>query len=132
MGLFRLQAPQPIITMDFFPTFLAAAGIEPPKGRKLDGVNLVPFLTGKKAPFERTLFWRYKRLTNVRKAVRDGDMKYVWENGKEELHNLAGDEGEKRNLLPEHEAEARKLRAKLAAWEKEVEAPRLKNFPRKA
>jgi arylsulfatase A-like enzyme len=119
---------QPIITMDFFPTILSAAGIAPPPDRELDGVDLVSFLSGKQAPFSRTLFWRYKRGTNIRKAVRDGDMKLVSDNGKEELHNLAEDEGERRDLLPQAEAVAGKLREKLEAWEKEVAAPRLRDF----
>ena len=119
---------QPIITMDFFPTILGAAGIAPPPARKLDGLNLGPFLRGNQPLFSRTLFWRYKRGENVRKAVRDGDMKLVSDNGKEELHNLADDEGERKNLLPQAEAMASKLRAKLVAWEKEVAAPRLRDF----
>src|SRR5262249_44089681 len=97
---------QPVIGMDLFPTFLSAAGAKPPRGRKLDGVDLVPFLSGKQPPFSRTLFWRFKRGANVRKAVRDGDLKLVWDGGKEELHNLAQDEAEKNNLLPGAEAEA--------------------------
>src|SRR5207247_2354872 len=87
---------QPIITMDFFPTILNAVDAKAPQGRKLDGVDLVPFLRGKQPPFARTLFWRFKRGKVVRKAVRDGDMKMVWDNGKEELHNLSKDESEKR------------------------------------
>ena len=119
---------QPIITMDFFPTILNAVNAKAPQGRKLDGVDLVPFLRGKQPPFARTLFWRFKRGKVVRKAVRDGDMKLVWDNGKEELHNLSKDESEQKNLLPEAEPVARKLRAKLEAWEKEVAAPRLRDF----
>jgi arylsulfatase A-like enzyme len=33
--------------MDFFPTFLAGAGTQPPSGLKLDGFNLRPVLEGK-------------------------------------------------------------------------------------
>jgi arylsulfatase A-like enzyme len=119
---------QPAITMDLLPTFLAAAGAKAPAGRKLDGVNLVPFLRGEQGPFSRTLFWRYKRMKNVRKAVREGNLKYVSDNGEEALHDLASDEREQRNLLPGRSADAEKLKAKLAAWERDVMAPRLRPF----
>ena len=55
-------------------------------------------------------------------------MKYVWDSGAEELHDLATDEQEKVDLLVKMPAEAAKLRAKLAQWEKDVSAPRLKDF----
>ena len=35
------------ITMDLLPTILAATGVAPPAGRKFDGVDLLPVLTGK-------------------------------------------------------------------------------------
>ena len=63
------------------------------------------------------------------KAVRDGDMKLVSDNGKEELHNLADDESERKNLLPQAEPIGTRLRAKLEAWERDVAAPRLRDFP---
>ena len=39
---------QPVSTMDLYPTFCAAAGAPVPAGTRLDGVNLLPFLTGEK------------------------------------------------------------------------------------
>ena len=118
----------PAITMDLAPTILAAAGVAPP--RPFDGIDLLPALTGRSRPAPRTLFWRYKRAKDVRKAVRDGDWKLVADNGKEELHDLARDAGEQHDLLAARPEDAARLRAKLAAWEREVAAPRLKDFPR--
>lgn len=123
--------PQVGIGMDLLPTLLAAAGITPPAAPNFDGVNLLPVMKGETAPFSRTLFWRYKRLQNRRKAVRKGDWKYVWENGEEELFDLAKDEREQNNLLARNPELVAKIRAELAAWEKEVAAPRLKDFPGK-
>ena len=116
------------ITMDLLPTILTAAGIAPP-AVKFDGVNLLPVMKGDAGQFPRTLFWRYKRLQNRRKAVRHGDMKYVWNNGKEELFDLAKDEREQTNLLAAAPDTAATLRARLAGWEKDVAAPRLREFP---
>ena len=120
---------QVALTMDMLPTFLAAAGVAPPAGRKLDGVNLLPVLGGEREPFPRTVFWRYKRYDNRRKAVRHGYMKYVLDNGSEELHNLAGDEREQENLIDEMPDVAADLKMKLEDWEEEVRAPRLAAFP---
>ncbi|HTM51397.1 MAG TPA: sulfatase-like hydrolase/transferase [Bryobacteraceae bacterium] len=118
---------QVAVSMDLLPTMLAATGIAAPSGRPLDGVNLLPVLEGLKPNYPRTLFWRAKRGTRVRKAVRVGDLKLVIDEG-EELHDLAKDELEQRNLLPTAEMIAKGLRAKLAAWEQEVMAPRLRPF----
>jgi len=116
------------LTMDLLPTCLAAIGARPPRDRKLDGVDMLPVMTGKAAPFARTVFWRFKRAKSVRKAVRDGDLKYVVDDGREELHNFAGDELERKNLLPDAAGEAKRLKAKLADWERDVMAPRLRPF----
>jgi arylsulfatase A-like enzyme len=116
------------ITMDLLPTILAATGVAAPPGRKFDGVNLLPILTRKSPPFARTLFWRAKRAGRVRKAAREGDLKLVLDEGKEELHDLAADEREERNLLPGAADTAARLRAMLAGWEREVMAPRLRPF----
>ncbi len=119
---------QTSITMDLLPTILAAAGIAPPRGRTFDGIDLMPFLTGRRNPQPRTLFWRFKRGNVVRKAVRDGDLKLVLDPREEALHDLAADPGEQKNLLPAAAGRAAPLRAKLAAWERDVMAPRLRPF----
>lgn len=116
------------LTMDLAPTLLAAAGASPPRGRKLDGLDLLPVWTGQREPFPRTLFWRFKRGDRARKAVRHGDMKLVIDDGTEELHDLAADELEQNNLLPNAARTAAELKARLAAWEKDVMAPRLRPF----
>ena len=85
-------------------------------------------MKGEKPAFPRTVFFRYKRLEARRKAVRSGDWKYVWDTGKDELHNLAEDPGEARDLLRERPEIAADLKKKLAAWELDVRAPRLKDF----
>jgi len=116
------------LTMDVLPTLLAATGAKAPPSRKLDGVDLLPVLKGQRAPFPRTVFWRGKRAARVRKAVRDGDLKYVIDDGKEELHDLSKDEREEKDLLADAPGEVRRLKAKLADWERDVIASRLRPF----
>jgi arylsulfatase A-like enzyme len=116
------------ITMDLLPSLLAAASVAPPSGRKFDGVNLLPGMQGNREPFSRTLFWRYKRGEARRKAVRDGDWKLVQDGQERALHNLAKDPAEERNVISQETKRVETLQAKLEMWEKEVQAPRLREF----
>jgi hypothetical protein len=95
-------------------------------GARFDGIDLMPWIGGGKAPVDRTVFWRYKRAEVRRKAVRSGASKLIVENGTEELFDLSNDAFEKKNLLPDREERAKPLRRLLAAWEKDVIAPRLR------
>jgi arylsulfatase A-like enzyme len=67
---------RPVISLDIHPTALAAAGVTAQLEKKLDGVNLLPFLEGSArgagggVPHE-FLFWRY----GAQMAVRKGDWK---------------------------------------------------------
>lgn len=126
------ESTQVALNMDLTATFLAAAKIAPPRTAPLDGVNLLPGLQGDARQFSRTVFWRYKRAAERRTAVRDGDYKLMIDSGEKTLVNLAQDESEKENLaaaMPEKVAE---LEAKIIAWEKDVAAPRLRDFPASA
>jgi N-acetylgalactosamine-6-sulfatase len=113
---------------DLTATILQASRATLPDDSQLDGIDLLPTMRGGGKPFPRTVFWRSKRGTRFRKAVRDGDLKYVWDDGHEELHNLAGDPREEEDLLAQMPEAAEQLQAKLAEWERDVMAPRLRPF----
>ena len=49
----------PVITADFYPTILAAAGVRPVESLALDGVNLLPLVTEGGTPNRPALFWHY-------------------------------------------------------------------------
>lgn len=49
----------PIINIDFFPTFLAAAGAPVPTGKTLDGENLVPVFKGTGSLQRSAIFWHF-------------------------------------------------------------------------
>jgi len=56
-------------TLDVMPTCLDLAGLEPPKDRILDGVSLMPMLTGKgKSGRDTMFFYRGQQLYAVRKG----------------------------------------------------------------
>ncbi|HSF29039.1 MAG TPA: hypothetical protein VLK82_01010 [Candidatus Tectomicrobia bacterium] len=64
-------SPQVIITMDWLPTLLAAAGTGLDPAYPSDGEDILPVLLGARTPYPRTLYWRYK--AQSQRAVRDGD-----------------------------------------------------------
>ncbi len=93
--------PQPsfqkaVSTLDVFPTALSAAKGHLPRSRDLDGVDLLPFLTGRaKGPPHDILFWRQGKSF----AVRRGHWKLVGDaDSSPEIFNLADDISETRNL----------------------------------
>ena len=119
----------PVIQLDVAPTVFAATGVEPKADWKLEGVNLLPHLTGKvkDAPHD-ALYWRF----GEQMAVRKGDWKLVKydraaENGKgtsaAKLYNLADDIGEKTDLSAKHADKVKELQAAWDAWDKANVAP---------
>lgn len=109
----------PVTSLDIFPTVTAAAGLSAPAGKQLDGVNLLPSLTG--TPDEklrnRQLFWR----AGANWAIREGDWKLVKpERGEEvQLFNLAADIAETRDLSKEHPEVVERLAAAWKAWDRD-------------
>jgi len=55
----------PVINVDFFPTFLAAAGVSVPPGKVLDGESLVPLLSGDNALRREAIFWHFPGYLNA-------------------------------------------------------------------
>jgi arylsulfatase A-like enzyme len=122
----RLKAGQtydrPVISLDVFPTAAAAAGGAAPRDRVIDGVNLMPYLTGERldAP-HKTLFWRF----GEQRAVRKDDWKLVrMGDAPPQLYDLAKDVGESNDLASRDPGVAQDLGAALADWESQLEAPR--------
>ena len=88
---------RPVSSLDILPTALAAASTPGLGGQALDGVDLVPYLSGQKSgdPHE-MLFWRMTE-REIR-AVRDGSHKLVKQGEKPNLFNLATDVRESKDL----------------------------------
>jgi arylsulfatase A-like enzyme len=101
---------QVCITMDVTATWFAAAGVPPVPGYPLDGVDLLPVLTGGAKEFERTLFWRMRH--RYQRAVRRGGWKYLKIAEREFLFDIEYDPRERGDLSkkqPELLAELRAL-----------------------
>jgi arylsulfatase A-like enzyme len=88
---------QPVGHIDIFATAAAAAGAKVPADRKIDGVDLIPFVTGKaQGRPHQTLFWR----SGDYKVVLDGDWKLQSSEAQKKvwLYNLAADPTEQHEL----------------------------------
>lgn len=113
---------QVAITMDWTATILAAAQAKPDPAFSLDGINLLPVLTGAKREIERTLYWRTFQ-HRKQKAVREGNWKYLQDESGEHLFDLANDEAEKNDLKEREPAVLARLKEMHARWEKTVLPP---------
>lgn len=109
--------------VDLFHTIAAAAGAAVPSDRKLDGVDLMPFITGEDTGIPHdTLFWREGHHQSVQhkgwKLIRAAQPDKRW------LFNLADDPTEQVNLADAHPGKADELEALLAAHNAEQADPR--------
>jgi arylsulfatase A-like enzyme len=109
--------------MDLHATFLAAAGVTTAPPKPLDGINLLPLLTGESKPLERTFYWRIDRSNRKQRAIRQGPWKYINDgNSMDLLFNLDSDISERTDLGYQHPEILSDLKAKLKAWESEIDA----------
>ena len=132
----------PVMGIDFYPTFLEAAGLQTPAGKTLDGVSLMPLLTQTGAIKERPLFWHFPVYlqsyagagddshdplfrTRPGSAMRLGKWKLheYFEDGRLELYDLDADIGERRNLAEEMPEKAEELHTMLKEWRAELDCP---------
>jgi len=118
---------QPVLQLDATATALAVAGVAAKPEWQLDGVNLLPFLSGEKtgAPHD-ALYWRF----GAQMAIRRGDYKLVrydknadTQTGQRnqgvtaaKLYDLASDIGEANDLAAARPEKVKELQAKWDAW----------------
>jgi arylsulfatase A-like enzyme len=112
---------RPVSSMDILPTALAIARGTPPADRPMDGVDLLPYLSGKKkgAPHE-FLAWRLGQ----NHALRKGDWKILqYGDNPAKLFNLKKDIGETKDLALASPKKLNELSRLYATWESEMIAP---------
>ncbi|GAA4879041.1 hypothetical protein GCM10023333_11020 [Ferrimonas pelagia] len=122
---------EPVNGIDLTATMLHA-GTEPKAEWQLEGVDLMPYLTGEQKQLEdRYLFW--DNISHY--AVRDRDWKYLdtrvrLVQGERKatpfsgLFRISDDISEQNDLSKEHPEELARLKAAFEAWRADNEAPR--------
>jgi arylsulfatase A-like enzyme len=122
---------EPVITLDFYPTFLEITGAkgDPKHNAQVDGVSLVPLLRAPTSKLQReALYWHYPHYhpggATPYGAIRARDWRLVefYEDMHVELYNLKDDLGETKDLAKQNPAKAAELRDQLHAWRKAVGA----------
>jgi len=111
-----------VSALDILPTSLAAAGIDPPTEKPLDGINLLPVLEGRASAPVRNLFW-CSGSDEGWWAVRSGDWKVVGDKGRVSLFNLTGDVAEAQDLSKQMPQKLAELTALYDAWLAEMPNP---------
>ena len=131
----------PIANVDLYPTFCDMTGAERPSKMSLDGISLMPMLTGESPPEDRPLFWHfpaylqsYQRFDEQRDPLfrsrpctimRFGDWKLheYHEDGALELYNLRSDQGEANNLVKSEPKVTQELHLRMVQWRESLQAP---------
>lgn len=112
---------QAVSSLDVAATTVAIAGL--PEDKNLDGVNIIPFLNGKKsgAPHD-FLYWRWRSQA----AVLSGKYKLILVGQEEKyLFDTTTPEGETKNLLTQFPEIAAELEGKLMEWDATLPPPGL-------
>ncbi len=137
----RTVCHTPVSGIDFFPTFLDAAGVSVPRTKTLDGASLMPLLTDTKELPKRPLFWHFPVYlqaygqgnvetrdplfrTRPGSAMRLGRWKLqeYFEDGGLELYDLQNDIGERRNLAEMLPDTTKQLHQILKDWRRQTHA----------
>ncbi|MEO6388070.1 MAG: sulfatase-like hydrolase/transferase [Croceibacterium sp.] len=108
------QSTVPIMSMDWLPTFVAAAGGAPDPAYPTDGTDVRAALLGQNLP-ERPLFWRFKN--KDQKAHRRGKWKYLSIGGNEFLFDVVADPLERGNWKEREPERFAQMKAAFDAWD---------------
>jgi arylsulfatase A len=111
----------PAITMDVPATILDLTGVGNPPDQPMDGRSLATVFAGK--PLDRdALYWHYPHYhpggATPYSAIRAGHWRLIhfYEDGRNELYNLATDIGETNDLAASQPERAAELKQKLDSW----------------
>jgi arylsulfatase A-like enzyme len=115
---------KPVSALDLGGTVVSLSGAEVPEGKPLDGVNLIPYLTGenKGAPHEAIYLRQFDR---NRFAVRQGNEKILipWKGGKAQLYDLGKDLGESTDLADRFPDKVEHLNRLRIQWNRQLREP---------
>jgi len=106
-----------LTALEILPTLCAATGATPPAGVKLDGFDMAPVLRGDQKSPRKEMFWQRRG----EKAARVGDWKWCEMPKGGGLFDLTSDIGEKHDLSAEKPDVLAMVKARFAAWRKEMD-----------
>ncbi len=104
----------PTLTMDWMPTMLEIARLQPDPDYPLDGVSLLPLFADAKWNLTRDLHWRMKHRQQA--STVSGRWKYLRVDGHEYLFDVIADGRERANLAKRHPQRLVEMRQGWEAW----------------
>jgi len=122
---------QPTSNVDFYPTLLEVADIEPDPAQTLDGVSTLATWRDPAAAIERdALYWHYPldkpHFLGGRSAgaIRQGEWKLIefFDTDEVELYSLVDDPSERNDVAADHPEIVSRLKTKLTDWRRSVGA----------
>ncbi|MCH1409285.1 MAG: DUF4976 domain-containing protein, partial [Verrucomicrobiales bacterium] len=128
------ESDEPVMTIDYWPTFIEAAGMDV-KEAGVDGQSLLPLLENRDASLNRDLFWHFPHYhaggDSPYSAIRSGNYRLIefHETGDLELYDLKSDIGESNDLSKEKPDKVAKLHTRMKKWREEVGAQMLTPNP---
>ena len=119
----------PVTSMDFFPTFVHAAGGSTASIKQLEGLDLKPLFEGEPELDRDALYWHFPHnrvevSLYMGGTILEGDWKFYEGYGliEDRLYDLKEDPMEKKNLIEKDSKRAQRMRDKLDTWLKSVAA----------
>ena len=109
-----ISSDQVMISMDWLPTLLGAAGGNPDPSYPSDGLDISRQLTGVETSVPRTLYWRYYNMNQ--QACRSGDWKYLKIRENSFLFNVLEDPLERANMKDRMPERFRTLKQMYDEW----------------
>lgn len=113
----HMEFNHPISTTDIFMTSLLSCGIEPPKDRVLDGVDLIPFLETNTAPHD-CIFWRSNHVEGMR--YKNYKILYSERDQWMHLYDIEKDIYEEVDLKDQEPEQVENLKSIIRSWTKEL------------
>lgn len=114
-----VQVDVPVTSSDVFPTLVELSGGNPSDYKGLDGLSLLPMLTGKATVGERPIY-SYRSYEDQYVSLKTGKWKYIgYRSGKQELFDLSQDIAEANNLAEKMPEKTREMADMVQVWEKE-------------
>ena len=111
------ECSEPVAFFDLMPTLCAAAGVAPPSGVVLDGVDILPILGGRPVDRPRPLYWQYDLAQPGlwKLALRRGPWKLLADADRKQfaLFDVVADAAEAHDRSSDRPDLVRELRAEL-------------------
>ena len=120
---------KPVSSLDIMATITELSRAPVNAANPLDGVNLIPYLTGKKTGSPHDAIY-LRKFDNNKYTVRSGDFKMVipFKNAKPQLYNLDTDIGEENNIAGQYPKKLQHLEDLWVKWDAELVEPRFEGL----